>query len=75
MPDMQSNEENRTVSDQHTTVWQLREVMREFVRQRQWEHFHNAKNLAMSLAIEAGELMEHFQWLTTDQVVAGDELD
>ena len=29
----------------------------------------------MSLAIETGELMEHFQWLTTDQVVAGDQLD
>lgn len=61
--------------DQHATVWQLRELMREFVRQRQWERFHNAKNLAMSLAIEAGELMEHFQWHTTDQVVAAEGLD
>lgn len=61
--------------DQHVTVSQLRELMREFVRERQWEHFHNAKNLAMSLAIEAGELMEHFQWHTTDQVVASEGLD
>ena len=49
--------------------------MRQFVRERQWEKFHNAKNLSMSLAIETGELLEHFQWLTTDQVVAGEGLD
>lgn len=61
--------------DRHATVWQLRERMRAFVRERQWERFHNAKNLAMSLAIEAGELMEHFQWHTTDQVVASEGLD
>lgn len=61
--------------DQHATVSQLRELMREFVRERQWERFHNAKNLAMSLAIEAGELMEHFQWHTTEQIVASEGLD
>jgi NTP pyrophosphatase (non-canonical NTP hydrolase) len=36
--------------------------MREFVAARRWECFHSPKNLAMSLAIEAAELMEHFQW-------------
>lgn len=46
--------------------------MREFVAERQWAKFHNAKNLSMSLSIEAAELMEHFQWLTTAEVVAGD---
>jgi NTP pyrophosphatase (non-canonical NTP hydrolase) len=34
-----------------------------FARERDWEQFHSPKNLAMSLAIEAAELMEHFQWL------------
>ena len=63
------------IDDRNVTVHQLRNVMREFVRERNWEHFHNAKNLAMSLAIEAGELMEHFQWLTTQEVVAGGRLD
>ncbi len=58
--------------DQQTTVDELRELMRIFVAERGWEKFHNAKNLSMSLAIEAGELMEHFQWLTTEQVVAGE---
>lgn len=58
--------------DQETTVGQLRNIVQQFVDERDWRHFHNAKNLSMSLAIEAGELMEHFQWLTTEQVVDGD---
>ena len=49
--------------DQQTTVLELRELMQEFVAQRQWERFHNPKNLAMGLVIEGAELMEHFQWL------------
>ncbi len=45
----------------------LRERLREFAALRQWEPFHTPKNLAMSVAIEAAELMEHFQWLTPAQ--------
>ncbi len=37
-----------------------------FVSARRWEKFHSPKNISMALAIEAAELMEHFQWLTTD---------
>ena len=36
----------------------------------QWEPFHTPKNLSMALAIEAAELMEHFQWLTPDESAA-----
>lgn len=61
--------------DTKTTVAELRAVVQEFVDERQWRKFHNAKNLSMSLAIEAAELMEHFQWLTTDEVVAGEQMD
>ncbi len=64
-----------TISDETTTVAELRGWMREFVRERNWEKFHNGKNLAMSLAIEAGELMEHFQWLTSEEVLERDKLD
>jgi len=39
-----------------------REVSR-FVAEREWEKYHSPKNLAMSVAIEAAELMEIFQWL------------
>jgi dCTP diphosphatase len=35
--------------------------------ERDWDQFHNPKNLAMALAGEAGELLEHFQWLTFDE--------
>jgi NTP pyrophosphatase (non-canonical NTP hydrolase) len=38
--------------------------LRSFARERDWEQFHAPKNLAMALAVEAAELMEHFQWLT-----------
>ena len=45
----------------------LRQRLRGFAAQRDWEQFHTPKNLAMSLAIEAAEIMEHFQWLTAAQ--------
>jgi len=41
--------------------------LRAFARERDWEQFHAPKNLAMALAVEAAELMEHFQWLTEQQ--------
>jgi len=44
-----------------------------FARERDWEQFHSPKNLAMALAGEAGELLEHFQWLTESQSAELDE--
>ena len=38
-----------------------------FARERDWEQFHSPKNLAMALAGECGELLEHFQWLSESQ--------
>lgn len=38
-----------------------------FARERDWEQFHSPKNLAMALAGETGELLEHFQWLSQQQ--------
>jgi NTP pyrophosphatase (non-canonical NTP hydrolase) len=38
--------------------------LREFARERDWDQFHSPKNLAMALAAEAGELIEHFQWIS-----------
>jgi NTP pyrophosphatase (non-canonical NTP hydrolase) len=45
----------------------LHERIRAFVAEREWDQFHNPKNLAMALVAEAGELVEHFQWLTPEQ--------
>jgi dCTP diphosphatase len=53
--------------DRDTTVWQLRQEMAQFVAERDWDQFHDPKNLTMSIAIEAAELMEHFQWLTSQE--------
>lgn len=38
--------------------------LRHFAQERDWEQFHSPKNIAMALNVEAGELLEHFQWLT-----------
>ena len=51
------------MSDASTTIAELRELVRRFVDERDWRQFHSPKNLSMSLAIEAAELMEHFQWI------------
>lgn len=52
--------------DTNTTLAELRDVVRRFVEERDWRQFHSPKNLSMSLAIEAAELMEHFQWIDID---------
>ena len=54
------------MNDAQTTVAELRDLVRQFVDERDWVQFHTPKNLAMSAAIEAAELMEHFQWLTPE---------
>ena len=46
---------------------EVREFLRKFAAERDWDQFHTPKNLAMALAGEAGELLEIFQWLTPEQ--------
>lgn len=43
----------------------LRDLVRVFVDERDWDQFHTPKNLASALSVEAAELLEHFQWLQT----------
>lgn len=45
----------------------LQARLAEFAAERDWDQFHNPKNLAMALAGETGELLEHFQWLTLEE--------
>jgi NTP pyrophosphatase (non-canonical NTP hydrolase) len=54
------------------SLLELRERQRRFAAERDWEQFHTPKNLAASVAIEAAEIMEHFQWLTAAQSAALD---
>ena len=45
----------------------LTRELQKFAAERDWEQFHNPKNLAIAMIAEAGELIEHFQWLTLEE--------
>lgn len=49
------------------TIKQIQQAVIEFRDARDWRQFHSPKNLSMSIAIEAAELMEHFQWFTSEE--------
>jgi dCTP diphosphatase len=44
------------------TISELQAMIRQFVADRDWDQFHNPKDLSISLALEAAEVLEHFQW-------------
>lgn len=54
-------------SDEATTVAEIKSRVLDFARERDWEQFHAPKNLSMALAAEAGELMEHFLWASSEE--------
>jgi NTP pyrophosphatase (non-canonical NTP hydrolase) len=45
----------------------LNSRLKAFAQSRNWEQFHNPKNLTMAMIAECAELVEHFQWLTPEQ--------
>jgi NTP pyrophosphatase (non-canonical NTP hydrolase) len=51
------------MADATATLAELKDAMRRFVAERRWEPYHSPKNLAMGLAVEAAELLEHFLWV------------
>jgi NTP pyrophosphatase (non-canonical NTP hydrolase) len=54
------------MSDSVTTIATLKDAVRRFAAERDWEPFHSPKNLVMALAIETAELMEHFLWIDAE---------
>ena len=54
--------------DEHTTFAALRKRVSDFRDERDWLKDNTSKNLAISIAVEAAELLDHFQWKTDDQV-------
>jgi dCTP diphosphatase len=50
------------MNDANTTIQDLKDEVHRFNDDRDWHQFHTLKNLAASIAIEAAELLEHFQW-------------
>lgn len=53
------------MSEQKESLVILRDQLRDFVAERDWAQFHTPKNLASALSVEAAELLEPFQWLTS----------
>lgn len=49
------------------TIEEIRDYLIQFAKEREWEQFHNPKNLSMALSVEVSELLEHFQWLSFDE--------
>ena len=58
------------MSDEATTIRELKQLVGAFRDARDWAQFHSPKNLSMAIAIEAAELMAEFQWLTTEESAA-----
>lgn len=54
-------------NDQTTTIGELKAEVKKFVHDRAWEKYHNPKDIAESICIEAAELLELFQWVTPDE--------
>ena len=58
------------LSDTESTVAACATLVRDFSRERDWEQFHHPKDLGLALAIETGEVLEHFRFQTNDEIMA-----
>ncbi|MDY6770860.1 MAG: nucleotide pyrophosphohydrolase [Candidatus Nanohaloarchaea archaeon] len=58
------------MTDSDVTLDELKDEIGEFCGERDWDQFHDAKELAVALSIEASELLEHFRYMDEDQVAA-----
>lgn len=55
-------------SDKETNIEDLKKQVKDFCDSRDWDQFHDAKELAIALSIEASEILEHFRWKTKDEI-------
>lgn len=55
------------MGDKIVTIQSLKDQVRQFVIERDWQQFHVPKNLAMAIANEAGELLRPFRWRTNEE--------
>ena len=60
----ESDDQVPTALTPAATLTDLRDALREFAMQRDWDQFHSPKNLVMALSVEVAELVEPFQWLS-----------
>lgn len=54
--------------DSETNLYELKEIIRTFCEERDWDKYHNAKELAIGIVIEASELLEHFRFKSDKEV-------
>lgn len=57
------------MNDKETSIQELKNIIDQFVSERNWQEYHSPKNLSMSIAIEAAELMEKFQFFSNEESV------
>lgn len=60
---------NKKTNDADTSIQELKEIIATFIKERDWQQFHTPKNLSMSIAIEAAELMEKFQFVSPEESI------
>ena len=56
------------MTDDRTPLGELKDLVRNFSRERDWEQFHHPKDLGVALACEVGEVLEHFRYKTNDEI-------
>ncbi|MCK9356816.1 MAG: nucleotide pyrophosphohydrolase [Dehalococcoidia bacterium] len=57
-------------SDSTTTTGQLKRLVQQFVDEREWGKYHNSKDVALAINVEAGELLEVFEWVREHELLA-----
>lgn len=63
-----SEEQAEREREEYVDFDSLKDKVKKFVRERDWEKYHNPKDIAISIAVEAGELLEIFQWMQPDEL-------
>ena len=56
------------LTDSRTTTGELKRLIQEFVDERDWGKYHNSKDIAIAINVEAGELLELFEWVREDEI-------
>lgn len=56
------------MTDETTTLLDIKRRLRDFSRERDWEQFHHPKDLGLAVAIETGEVLEHFRFRTHEEI-------
>ena len=55
-------------TDKERKIHELKDSFKEFCEERDWDQFHNAKDLAIGLSIEASEILEHFRFKSNEEI-------